>query len=74
MVGAVLIMLGASFEMGDASLKTGHLLVNLGFWICRFPDLLFSRFVFCLQNRFGKSGGEISMKSDKGVLGRPWTK
>ena len=26
------------------------------------------------QNHFGESGGEISRKNNKGVLGRPWTK
>ena len=26
----------------------------------------------CLQNSFGKSGGEISRKNNKGVLDRPW--
>ena len=36
-----------------------HLLVNLVFWIFRFSDCRFSRFVL-LQNHFGKSGGEIS--------------
>ena len=44
--------------------QTGHLLVNLGFWIFRFPDFRFLRF-FVLQNHFGKSGGEISRKKNK---------
>ena len=49
-----------------------HLLVNLFcfsyFQISDSRDLLF------LQNHFGKSGGEISRKNNKGVLYRPWTK
>ena len=50
----------------------GHLLVNLGFWISRFPILDISFYFF--QIHFGKSGGEISRNNNKGVLDRPWTK
>ena len=32
------------------------------------------RDLFLLQFMFGKSGGEISRKKNKGVLDRPWTK
>ena len=42
----------------------------LDFQIFRFSILE----IFCLQNHFGKSGGEVSRKNNKGVLERPWTK
>ena len=32
------------------------------------------RYLFSLRNVFGKSGGEISRKNNKGVLGRSWSK
>ena len=40
--------------------QTGHLLVNLGLGIFRFPELFYSRRFVLLQNMFGKFGGEIS--------------
>jgi len=52
------------FTMRIWSLETRHLLVNLGCWIFRFSDFRLSSFVVFLQNHFGKSGGEISMKND----------
>ena len=56
----------------EASWKTGHLLVNLGFWNFRFSDFRFSRFLFweiCLKNMLVRYRGI----NNKGVLERPWT-
>ena len=52
---------------------TGLLLVNLGFWISRSPDLWFSRFLFWWNIFWGNMLVRYRGINNKGVLDRPWT-
>ena len=53
--------------------KTGHLLVNLGFGISRFPAFSILKIFLFAKYVWGIWWWDIEENS-KGVLGRPWTK